>query len=84
VNVSYHQIRQGWRERLQRSGMQHLAATLLEASGPLNLAAAQMVYISQPLLRGLLSGEQLNALAQMLEEPVETAAFVAGLQETKP
>ena len=76
-----HRILNNWTERIKQNGMQHVTASLLEASGPLNLAAAQMVYLSQPLLRGLLSADQLTAMARMLEEPVRTAAFVADLQE---
>lgn len=80
MDPTSYRIWQNWAERIRQSGMQHVTASLLEASGPLNLAAAQMVYLSQPLLRGLLSAEQLTAMARLLEEPVHTAAFVADLQ----
>ncbi len=81
MDSTSHRILRNWAERIKDNGMQHITASLLEASGPLNLAAAQMVYLSQPLLRGLLSADQLTALARLLEEPVHTAAFVADLQE---
>ena len=81
MSTSYQQIQYGWSEKIRQMGLQRLAASLLEASGPLNLATAQLVYIGQPLLRGLLPEDQLTALAQMLEEPAETAAFVDSLQE---
>jgi hypothetical protein len=81
VSTSYQQIRHEWLQKIHQMGLQQVAVTLLEASGPLNLAAAQLVYIGQPLLRGLFAEDQLTALAQMLEEPAETAVFVDNLQE---
>lgn len=74
-------IWKGWSNRLNELGLGKFAASFLEASGPLNLVAAQFVYIGKPILTGLTAPENLNALATMLEDPEETSAFVAHLRE---
>jgi hypothetical protein len=74
-------IWQVWADRLKGWGMGEFAASVLEASGPINLVGAQLVYISQPVLDGLFPTEHLNALASLLEEPAQTEAFVRTLRE---
>jgi hypothetical protein len=76
-----HRLWRIWSHALQRWGMQEMAASLLEASGPLNLALAQLVYIGQPVFQAVVSGEHLLALAGTLEDSAETRAFVALLRE---
>jgi len=73
---------QTWAEHLHRWGLRDLAADLLEATGPLNLLGAQMIYIGQPLFEPFLPDGHLKALADMLEDPAETRAFIAYLQKT--
>jgi len=63
--------------------MSEFAASFLEASGPINLVGAQLVYISQPVLRGIVPGGHLSALANLLEEPTQTEAFVKSLREVE-
>jgi hypothetical protein len=72
---------QEWAQRLRRLGLNQFAAAFLEASGPLNLIGAQLVYISQPLLSGLVSDQKLSALARVLEDPGQTEAFIYSLRE---
>jgi len=81
---AHHQIWQVWAARLHHWGLGELAATLLEITSPVNTVGAQLVYIGQPLLRGMLPGEQLDALATLLENQNDTSAFVNFLRETSP
>jgi len=74
-------IMQGWANRLQQWHMHQLAAALLEASGPLRLVGAQLVYLGQPVLGGFVASEQLDTLAEMLEEPNQTDTFIRYLRE---
>jgi len=77
-------VMQSWASRLQQWRVHQLAAALLEASGPLKLVGAQLVYLGQPLLGGLVANEQLDALAHMLEEPAQTQNFIRYLREEVP
>lgn len=77
-NIKIWQI---WADRLKQWGLQDYAASALEASDPINLVGAQLVYISQPLLGGIFPTTHLNALASLLEEPEETQAFISLLRE---
>ncbi|MBN2146575.1 MAG: hypothetical protein JW726_04265 [Anaerolineales bacterium] len=70
-----------WAKNLHRWGMEDGAATLLDAAGPLTMLLAQFVYVGQPLLGRLVSPESIEALADMLEEPTQTKAFVETLRE---
>jgi len=75
-------IWQTWAETLHRWGLRNLAATFLEALGPLNLLGAQVVYIGQPFLNPFLPAGHLDALADVLENPRATKAFIAILQQS--
>ena len=74
-------IFQDWAQRLRQWGLNQFAAAFLEASGPLNLVGAQMVYLSQPVLSSVFPNRQLQALAAMLEEPSNTQTFIHCLRE---
>jgi type I restriction-modification system DNA methylase subunit len=74
-------IWQNWAEQLRHKGFGEFIATILEATAPLNLAAAQLVYIGQPVLSGILPRENINALATLLENPQKTQRFVNQLRE---
>ena len=56
-------------------------ASFLEAVGPLSVLGANMVYLCQPLLHNIFPDEHLVALAQLLEDPVQTEAFANILRE---
>jgi hypothetical protein len=70
-----------WAGNLQRWGLQDWVASALEAAGPLTLLAAQAVYIGQPFLRPFFPEDHLKALANLLEEPVQTKSFASFLRE---
>ncbi len=78
-----HHIWRVWANKLHIWGVDDLAATLLEALGPLTTLGAQFIYLGQPLLSwGALDGH-LDALAHMLESSSETRAFVDYLREKR-
>ncbi len=66
-----------WAERLQHWKLSALAAWLLEAGGPFTLLCSQALYFSQPFL----GGEQITALARILEDEEELQAFTNYLRE---
>jgi len=70
-----------WARALHRWGLEPLAAGLLEATKPLHLVGAQLLYAGQPVLGVFLDDSHTEHLARTLEEPEETAAFVAFLRE---
>ena len=63
-----------WAELLRRYKLDALAASLLEAGGPVNLLGAQALYLGAPFL-----GEGADALARTLESVDETHAFASYL-----
>jgi hypothetical protein len=65
-----------WAELLKRFHLQHFAAWMLEAGGPLALLGAQALYFG----RGFLGTHQMDALARTLEDDSEVLAFTAYLQ----
>lgn len=76
-----HHIWRVWADQLHMWGVTDLVATLLEALGPLTALGAQLVYIGQPLLNWGTPDIHLDALAHLLEDSVETRAFVDFLRE---
>ena len=56
--------------------MEDLVAYLLEAAGPLSIVAAQLIYIGQPIFRGVVPERQLVALTGLLEDDAQRDAFV--------
>jgi len=58
-----------------------MAASFLEAAGPLNLLGAQVVYFTQPLLINAVPDDHLIALTRMLEDTDCTQDFIAYLRE---
>ena len=66
-----------WAERLQHWKLTAFAAWLLEAGGPFNLLGSQALYIARPFL----GGDQIEALAHILEEDTEVLAFANYLRE---
>jgi hypothetical protein len=71
-----------WIKTLRHWGMQFLVASLLEAAGPLTMLGAQFIYLSQPVLNGIMPGRQVDALATLLEDPAETRQFIVSLRES--
>lgn len=79
-----HHIWQRWATVLHRWGMQGMVAWLLDALGPFHLFGAQLVYVSQPLLSVFVPESDMDALAQILEKPQSTRAFLTFLKEDAP
>lgn len=72
---------QSWAENLHRWGIQDWVASLLESASPLGILGAQAIYLSQPLLDTWIPAGHLNALATMLEEPLQMQSFATFLRE---
>ena len=70
-----------WTESLRRMGLEGLAVWLLEASGPVHILGAQLLYIGQPFVSPQAS-DGLRALANLLEQEDETRAFTVFLQRS--
>lgn len=66
-----------WAERLQHWKLTAFAAWLLEAGGPFALLSSQALYFAHPFL----GGEQIEVLANMLEEDDEVLAFASYLRK---
>ena len=66
-----------WAARLHRWKLTPYAAWLLEAGSPLTLLGSQALYFARPFI----GGEQIEALAQILEEEDEVLAFANFLRE---
>jgi hypothetical protein len=73
-----------WSRVFRRWGIRDGVALVLEGAGAFSLLAAQVLYLSQPLLSGVISARSLQAFAQMLENPTEKGAFVSFLREAPP
>ena len=66
-----------WAERLQQWKLSAFAAWLLEAGGPFTLLGSQALYFVHPFF----GGEQIEALAHVLEEDEEVHALANYLRE---
>jgi len=75
------QIWQTWANALNHWGARNLTAAILEALGPLSVLGAQLIYIGQPFFNPFFSEGYLDVLANMLEDPQETQAFIAVLRQ---
>lgn len=71
-----------WVDQIRKWGLGEFAATFLEATEPLNLIAAQFIYLGQPLFKSTVAEKQMVALAHILEDPDETSSFAAQLRES--
>jgi len=69
-----------WSRHLHHWGVQDKVATLIEAAGPLNLLASQLLYLFQPFA-GAGATSRWQALAEMLENEEESQQFAAFLRE---
>jgi hypothetical protein len=70
-----------WSRAFHRWGISEGVASVLEGSGSLSMLVAQLLYLCQPLLHGVISARSLQAFAQILEDPAEKRAFVTLLRE---
>lgn len=77
VSKSREQLIAEWAQRLRRRGWDEAAWMLLPLLKPLGLLASQMVWMGQPLLRGLADETLAQELAVLLEDP----EALAGLEQ---
>jgi hypothetical protein len=76
-----HHIWRIWVKSLHRWGVEDLVASLLEAAGPLTIIGAQLIYIGQPILNGVVPDGHLSVLTGTLEDDDQRDAFVSYLRE---
>ncbi len=72
-----------WARQLQRWGLAPFAAAFLESGGAFATLGAQSLYVAQPLLDAWMPPKTLRAIAEMMEDPEQSAAFAQALRETK-
>jgi hypothetical protein len=70
-----------WARTLQQWGINEGAASLLEQAGSLCVLFSQLIYLSQPLLSGIVSWRSMEALARALEDPADRQKFVSVLRD---
>lgn len=70
-----------WAHRLKRWGLAGLAAEFLESGSPFAALAAQGLYIGQPVMEVWIPKEQISRLANILENPADSAEFIRLLRE---
>lgn len=81
MNKSQNLIWQEWADKIRSHNLQNIAASLLDAGGPLNMIFAQFVHISQPVVSVFVSDSHISALADLLEEQEHTQYFIRSLRE---
>jgi len=79
--VSNDHIWRVWVRNLHRWGLQDITAAFLEATGPLLILGAQLVYIGQPFFKGWTSSDNIQAIANILEDTEQRQAFISLLRE---
>lgn len=83
MKMAKQDIWDAWARRLTRMGLSGFTAWALDATSPLHILGAQLVYISQPVARLLISNEHLTSLAEMLEQPQQARSFTTYLREAQ-
>jgi hypothetical protein len=76
-----HHIWRIWGKTLHRWGLNDLLASFVEAAGPLSIIGAQLIYISQPILDGIVPDQHLTEITIVLENDDRRAEFVNYLRE---
>jgi len=74
-------IRRIWVDSLHRWGVQDFVALILDAVEPLAPVFAQILFVTQPLVRPFIADEKINALVDILDNPKEVQTFLDMLQE---
>lgn len=70
-----------WARTLQHWGINKGVASLLEVTGSISILFAQLLYLSQPLLSGVVSARTVDTFASVLEDPVARQQFLSVLRE---
>ncbi|OQY36078.1 MAG: hypothetical protein DRI56_10215 [Chloroflexota bacterium] len=73
-----------WADKLYRWNLSEIAASFLEAAGPLTLLGAQAIYLGQPLLTTFTAPESIQSLAELLETPAKKQEFIEILRTYIP
>ena len=74
---------QNWAQSLKRWKLAAFAAAFLESGGAFAALVAQSIYLAEPMLEIWAPRRRLDGLAQLLEDPHQTADFAALLRETE-
>lgn len=80
MNTNQH-IWRTWVDIIHRWGLQNLLASLIEGLGPLTIIGAQILYIGKPVLDGVVPGDHIQALSELLEDGDQAARFAVYLRE---
>ena len=72
---------QDWIAFLHQKGMAKLTASLLEATSPLAVAGAQLLYVGEPILSAFLPTSGMNAILELLEDDRKYHGFITALKE---
>jgi hypothetical protein len=72
---------QVWTDRFHRWGIAEWSAEILESAGPLTILAAQIVYLSQPILSWFVPENHLHSAARILEQPDQLSEFIKMLRQ---
>ena len=70
-----------WARFLHHWGLAEFVSALLDAAGPLNLFATQMLYAGRPLLGVWMREERLMALADLFDDQDERRSFATFIRE---
>ena len=74
------EIWRNWIAVLHAWGIHEIAATIMDATSPLYFIGAQAIYIGQPFLNIFLSNSQVDAFAELLDNPIEAKNFSNSLR----
>lgn len=69
-----------WGRLLQRYKLNEMAASLLEAAGPLTIVGAQVAYLLQPFFSNGARVQEWQSLTRLLENPEEGKIFATFLR----
>lgn len=72
---------QKWAERIKNWGLEDVVAALMEATGPLTVLGAQVIYLAQPVLSTFTQDRNLTALVDLLEDAEQSRIFIGYLRE---
>ena len=72
-----------WANFLQHWCIDDWIVWFLESAGLLTIIGAQIIYISQPILRNTFPEGHLDAMASLLEDKKKSQAFVSYLREAQ-
>ncbi len=72
----------GWSARLRAAGLDGLAGALLDAAEPFGPLGAQILWVAQPAIGLLIPPDEIDGLANLLDDPAGMAWLRAELTGT--